>query len=143
MRRAIERRRDSCRGGLPAEQAAVKRAPRALVVDADRVLADLLDEWLGPLGIEVIHECGGGPGSGENYDMAIVDVPFPRQDGAMRIASVVKAHPATPILAVSAAFFSCIASCGAVARELGVACVLPKPLAREALLDAVRRLLQR
>lgn len=121
------------------------RASRALVVDADRALVDLLDEWLGTLGIEVIHEdlAGADPALGENYDMAIVDVPFPRHDGAGRIASVMKEHPATPILAVSAAFFPCVASCGAVARELGVACVLPKPLAREALLSAVRCLLQR
>ena len=121
----------------------MKPAARALVVDADRVLVDLLHEWLGTLGVEVIHEDVARSGGAGNYDIAIVDVPFPRQDGALRIASIMKEHPSTPILAVSAAFFSCVASGGALARELGVACVLPKPLTREALLGAVRRLLQR
>jgi DNA-binding response OmpR family regulator len=121
----------------------VKPAPRVLVVDVDRVLVDLLDEWLGALGIEVIDEGLGGSAGAAACDLAIVDVPFPRQEGARRLAGIVNAHPDTPILAVSAAFFPCVASCGALARELGVACVLPKPLAREALLSEVRRLLQR
>ena len=46
------------------------------------------------------------------------------------------------MIALSSNFFPGVESTGAVARELGVAAVLPKPVTREALVAAVRRVLQ-
>ncbi len=115
--------------------------PRVLVVDADPALAGLLDEWLAALGVSVDHESVAGAGSQQRYDLAIIDLPFPRQGGAERMARIAREHPDMPIIAVSAAFFPGIPPRGAVARELGVALVLPKPLSQRALFGAVGPLL--
>lgn len=111
------------------------------MVDADPALVALLDEWLDAVGIKVVDERAAGTDAGQRYQLAIVDVPFPRQDGMSRIARVASAYPGTPLIAVSAAFFPGVVCCGAVTRTFGVACALPKPVSREALLRAARRLL--
>jgi CheY-like chemotaxis protein len=49
----------------------------------------------------------------------------------------------TPVVALSSNFFARVEANGAVARALGVDAVLPKPLAREALIAAVRTLVPR
>jgi DNA-binding NarL/FixJ family response regulator len=56
---------------------------------------------------------------------------------------VVAQHPKTPVLALSSTFYARVDCHGAVARALGVDCVLPKPASREALTNAVRNLLPR
>jgi CheY-like chemotaxis protein len=112
-----------------------------LVVDADCSLAGLLDEWLGSVGCQVSHHAGRSAEEGETYDLVIVDVPFPRQGGVDLISRLTRRHPTTPILALSSTFFAGIDCCGPVARGLGVACVLPSPASREALIGAVRRFL--
>ena len=116
-------------------------APRVLVIDADRALIGLLDEWLGELGCSVVHGFTGD--SAGRFDLAIVDVPYPRHGGVDLVGRVAARHPATPILALSSTFFARIECHGPVARALGVACVLPKPATREALTNAVRNLLPR
>jgi CheY-like chemotaxis protein len=112
-----------------------------LVVDVDAALTGLLAEWLAPLGVEVREERDAVPGA--RYDLLIVDLPFPRQDAARRVERVMHEHPDTPIIAVSAAFFSNVVCCGAMACTLGVVGVLPKPVPREDLLSIVQRLLHR
>jgi CheY-like chemotaxis protein len=116
-------------------------APRVLVVDADCALFGLLAEWLGAEGCEVVQAAGDDAGAAERFDLVIVDVPFPRQGGVDLTARIMKRHPMTPILAMSSTFFGRIECCGPVARALGVACVLPTPLSRQALVDAARRFL--
>ena len=116
-------------------------APRRVrLVDADLIWRDLLGQWLSTLECTVVPEPTDDAGPPPAADLVIVDVPFPRQavDLVRRIACQ---HPNTPILALSANFFSGIECCGAVARALGVDCVLPKPATREALAAAVRRVL--
>ena len=81
--------------------------------------------------------------AGERFDVAIVDVPFPRHGGVDLIQRVATAHPSAPIVALSSAFFADVSWYGAVARGLGVACALPKPVAHEALTNAIRNLLPR
>jgi DNA-binding NarL/FixJ family response regulator len=58
------------------------------------------------------------------------------------IRRVTAQYPDIPILALSPTFFSNVKCGGNCARELGVAGVLPKPVARDALMDAIRDLLQ-
>jgi two-component system, OmpR family, response regulator len=131
---------------LPSAQQAAGpegSAPRVLLVEADTPLIELLDTWLAAEGWRVITESDDHPVATEPADLVIVDVPFPRQGGVDLIRRIASSHPMTPILALSSTFFAGIECCGPVARELGVACVLPQPASREALIQAVRRLLSR
>jgi DNA-binding response OmpR family regulator len=116
-------------------------APRILLIDADRALSGLLDEWLAAEGCVVAHEVP-ADGTGR-FDLVIVDVPFPRCGGVDLIERITNRHAATPILALSTAFFAGTACCGAVAHALGAACVLPMPASRDALISAVRRFVPR
>jgi DNA-binding NarL/FixJ family response regulator len=112
------------------------RAPCVLVINADSPLFGLLDTWLRAEGCVVLDErCA----AAEPVDLVIVDVPFPRQAGVDWIRQIAQRHPMAPILAVSSTFIAGIECCGPVARALGVACVLPNPVSREALTQAVRR----
>jgi CheY-like chemotaxis protein len=116
--------------------------PRVLVVDTDRVLCGLIEEWLGGCGCEcsvLAQDADDGPV--QEADVVVVDVPFPRQGGLDLLQRVASRHPGTPIVALSSTFFAGVESSGALARSLGVAAVLPKPVAREALIRAVKDLL--
>jgi DNA-binding NarL/FixJ family response regulator len=108
------------------------------VLNADSPLFGLLDAWLGADGCVVLDERAAATGT---VDVVIVDVPFPRQTGVDWIRHIAQQHPMAPILALSSTFIAGIECCGPVARALGVACVLPNPVSREALTRAVRRLL--
>jgi CheY-like chemotaxis protein len=116
-------------------------APRVLVIDADRALMGLLDEWMRALGCTVVHGAGGEAEG--RFQLVIVDVPYPRQGGVDLVARVAARHPQTPILALSSTFFARVECHGPVAQALGVDCVLPKPATRDALTNAVRNLLPR
>ena len=114
--------------------------PRVLVVDADPALCELLQEWLVAAGYAAGDEGSGGPDLARP-DAIIVDVPFPRHGGLGTLRRIEAEHPATPIIVLSPTFFTSIDSEGTVARKLGVAVVLPNPVRREALIDALARLL--
>lgn len=116
------------------------RARRVLVVDADPALLGLLEEWLSGQGLSVVAD-GTDEAAADGFDLAVVDVPFPRHGGLCRLRRVAESYPGVPILALSSNFFAGIASTGMAARTLGVAGALPKPLSREALLAAVGKLL--
>jgi DNA-binding response OmpR family regulator len=116
---------------------------RVRVVDADDVLFDLIAEWLAAAGHGVIPENAGADSANGRIDLVIVDVPFPRRGGLELLRRLAAEHPRTPILALSSTFFSGVGGNEAVARALGVAGVLPKPLKREALIAAVEDLLAR
>lgn len=126
-------------GGSTNELTAA-RAPRVLVVDADAALYGLIDAWLAAEGCEVL-DARADPGGA--VDLVIVDVPFPRQAGVDWVRPLAQRHPMAPILALSSTFIAGIDCCGPVARALGVACALPNPVSREALVNSVRRLLAR
>lgn len=127
----------------PTVVAGVPREPRILVVDTDRALLGLLGEWLDLCGCQLVSEQDAGGGQDDPYALLIVDVRNPRCGGIDLLQKLARAHPGTPIIALSSTFFPGIDSTGGVARTLGVACVLPKPVARESLINAVRSLLHR
>lgn len=106
---------------------------RARVLDADPALAGLLEEWLAEAGC-VIAPDGAA-------DLIVVDVPIPRWGGAEALRRLAGEHAGTPILALSSNFLPGVGGSATVARALGVAAVLPKPVTREALLGAVEKLL--
>ena len=114
---------------------------RVLVADADCALFGLLEEWFAASGWQLAGACGPGDASVDGYDLIVVDVPFPRQGAAM-LKALATEHPGTPIIALSSNFFPGVESTGAVARELGVAAVLPKPVTRAALMAVAQRALK-
>lgn len=119
---------------------------RVLIVDTDQPTFQLFEEWLEAEGIQAVdaHRNGSATvadGARSYCDVALVDVPFPRDQGSSLLQAVAIEHPGTPILALSSAFFANVACSGPCARQLGVAGVLPKPVTREALIAAVRALL--
>lgn len=110
-------------------------APRVLVLGADAATFGLLGEWLAADGWQV--ETQAPPGSAPA--LALIDVPYARDGCAEQVRTIARAHPDTPLLALSPTLFGSVLCDGDCARKLGVAGVLPKPVAREALLAAVRR----
>jgi DNA-binding response OmpR family regulator len=114
---------------------------RILVADADCALFGLLEEWFAASGWQLAGACQPAEAPPDDYDLILVDVPFPRED--LEVLNLLRhEHPGTPIIALSTNFFPGVESTGAVARDLGVAAVLPKPLTREALLAAARRIVK-
>lgn len=105
---------------------------RILVVDADPALQALLEEWLADLGCRVVND---------EPQLIVVDLHRPRQRGADALKQLRARYPGTALVALSSNFFAGVEANGAVARALGVDAVLPKPLAREALVGALRGLL--
>lgn len=105
-----------------------------IVVDADPALRDLLQEWLQPLGHRVREE-------GTRADLVVVDIPYPRNCGADVLQRVAREHPRAPRLVLSSGFFPGVDCGGGVARDLGVAGVLPKPLTQDRLVATVQQLL--
>ena len=123
------------------------RAVRVLAVDVDPDLSGLLDEWLDPRAtITPATTVAGLPDdgwTGDPYDLIVVDVHHPRRHGTESLRRIAREHPATPVVAVSSHFFPGVEASSALARSLGVAAVLAKPVQRDALLSAIDRLLAR
>lgn len=130
---------DGTRAAAPPESA----PHRVLLLDTDAALIALVEEWLGAEGCVLVPETPGPGTPMPGCDLAIVDVPFARQGGDERVRQIAREQPGTPIVALSTAFFPGVDTCGSVARALGVDCVLAKPATRQALTQAVRRLLAR
>lgn len=118
-------------------------APLIRVIDADRATLDLLQEWLTSAGFAIANGNEGDSAASGPAALAIVDVPFTRHGGPEVIRRVAAQYPGIPIIALSSTFFSNVKCGGNCARALGVAGVLPKPVARDALIDAIRNLLRR
>ena len=114
--------------------------PAVLVVDADPDTLTLLREWLTAAGWDVADAatCGDAP---MDVNLVLIDLAFPRRgDAASSQRRIPPVYAGVPVLALSATFHASVAPWGEVARSLGVAGVLPKPIRREALVAAVRHL---
>jgi DNA-binding response OmpR family regulator len=113
---------------------------RALLVDVEPPLAALIAEWLAEIRVEACCEAMHAARD-RAVDLVVVDLPYPRREGARRLRAIATALPDAPILALSPTFFAGVAASGSVARDLGAAAVLPAPVGRAALVAAVHRLL--
>lgn len=109
--------------------------PSVLIVGADATLFELLSEWLAAAGIDVQED------EQARCDLVLVDVAFPRAGVCERFRSLMALHEGRPVVVLSSSFFANVDRAGPCARELGVSAVLPKPVAREALLETLRPLL--
>jgi CheY-like chemotaxis protein len=107
---------------------------RILVADADPALRGLLAEWLAEEGCRVVDD---------DPDLIVVDLPLSKPAGTTLVRQLATRHPGKPLIALSSNFFAGVEANGSVARALGVHAALPKPLARAALLGALRKLLPR
>jgi len=112
--------------------------PAVLVVDADRDTLALLREWLSDAGWVVLDDATRDPNVA--VQLVLLDLAFPRHGAASVLQRMALEHQGTPVLALSAMFHASIEPRGEVARSLGVAGVLPKPIRRDTLVDAVRQL---
>ena len=117
----------------------MQQKQRILVVEPDDQILGLLKRWLGEAGYAVVVETSLRPpravGNGENPHLVIIDVPEPL--GADKVIESVRQVHAGAILLLSARFRQGMGSSSAVARQLGVRNVLPKPFTRDELLSAV------
>jgi CheY-like chemotaxis protein len=129
-------------GELVHGPTAATQPRRVLVADLDSATGPLIEEWLVAAGHSVVAEGAAGSGPSEPFDVAIIDLPYPRQGGFERLRRLALDHPGTPILVLSPTFFERVACFGACAAALGVAGVLPMPVARDALVSAVERVAQ-
>ena len=118
---------------------------RALIVvdEADDLIRELLERWLGEAGYRVLSRdalATPDPASPVTPQLVIVDVPDPRSARTL-IRSVQHAY-ASPVLALSARFRRGLVMSRSVAARLGVRAVLPKPFTRGELLRAVSELIR-
>lgn len=109
------------------------------VANADGMTFGLLREWLQAAGYRVASGRSGDADTNERAVVTIVDVPFSRHGAAELLERVARDFPDEPMVALSATFFSNVSCGGPCARRLGVAGVLPKPVARDVLLAAIER----
>ena len=121
---------------------------RILIADDDPILREVIREYLAPEGYSLTLVEDGQQAlkaaKTERFDLIITDMVMPNLDGIELLQALGRTTPETPVLGMSAG----IAGCNAdvllrAASAVGAVSVLRKPLQREALLEAVRDLLQR
>lgn len=110
-----------------------------MLADIDPVFEPLISQWLRDEGLQVLADT---PVPAQRVDLLLVDLPFPRQGASPRLQALGRAHPGTPVLALSPTLLPGVPPRGDVARQLGVAAVLSMPVTREGLLAAVRGVLE-
>jgi CheY-like chemotaxis protein len=117
-------------------------APAVLLLGIEPATAGLFDEWLTRDGLRVLQQARPRTGTHERVALIVIDLAFPRRDGARQLHQLAQAWPGVPVLALSSTFLPGVAAQGEVARQLGAAAVLAAPVARDALRGAVAQLLQ-
>jgi DNA-binding response OmpR family regulator len=115
-----------------------RNMPSILIIEHDDLMRDLLNEWLSESGYDVrtrtLHEAL----TNDHADLVIVDVCMPRHVGAAIVRALQRAHPDTPVIAMSGRFRAGLSASSSAARALNARKLLAKPFTREELLSAVR-----
>lgn len=111
---------------------------RVLVLDSDALTQSMIGEWLDADGWQVLEPAIDKPPI--DLDLVVVDLPFPRAGALDALQAVRQEYPGVPLIVISSTVFANVGCCGPCAESLGVSGVLPKPVSREALIGAVRRL---
>jgi DNA-binding response OmpR family regulator len=109
-----------------------------VIYEDDYLTRTLLREWLSEAGYRVRRGTLRDASHEWTADLVIVSVYMPKHAGALWARDFEKAHPGTPLIAISGQFRSGLSSDGATAQSLGVRHVIAKPLLRRDLLEAVR-----
>jgi two-component system, OmpR family, response regulator len=117
---------------------------RALLIDDDLRLAELLNEYLGQHGVEVVHALDGPKGltrvEQEAFDLVLLDLTMPGMDGLEVCKRIRKQHSSLPILMLTARGDE---TDRVVGLELGADDYLPKPFSPRELLARMRAVLRR
>jgi CheY-like chemotaxis protein len=116
----------------------MSNARNVLVLETDQATRSLFVEWLNGEGWQVVDTSaadGAAPPS-----LIVLELAFLREGGLQPLAEAKLRYPGVPILVVSPTVFASVDCCGPCADALGVSGVLPMPIARETLIEAVLRL---
>jgi DNA-binding response OmpR family regulator len=117
---------------------------RALLIDDDHRLAELLSEYLGQHGVEVVHAADGPRGLSrveqEAFDVVLLDLTMPGMDGLEVCQRIRKQHASLPVLMLTARGDE---TDRVVGLELGADDYLPKPFSPRELLARMRAVLRR
>jgi CheY-like chemotaxis protein len=111
---------------------------RVLVLDSDALTQSMISEWLDADGWQVLEPAADPPPG--DLGLVVVDLPFPRAGSLDPLQQVRQEYPDVPVLVISSTVFGNVGCFGPCAQALGVSGVLPKPVSREALIGAARRL---
>jgi two-component system phosphate regulon response regulator OmpR len=116
---------------------------RALIIDDDETLAEMLSEYLGGRDFEVVarHRAGAGLEAlaDESFDAVILDVMLPDLDG-FEVCKRIREHSNIPILMLTARGDE---TDRIVGLEIGADDYLPKPFSPRELLARLRAVLRR
>jgi CheY-like chemotaxis protein len=116
----------------------MSKARNVLVLGTDQATRSLFVEWFDEEGLQVVE-----PSSGDEaapLSLVVLELPFLRDGGLQPLAEAKLRYPEVPIVVVSPTVFASVGCSGPCAAALGVAGVLPKPIARATLIEAVHRL---
>jgi two-component system OmpR family response regulator len=116
---------------------------RALLIDDDRRLAELLSEYFAPHGVEIVHAIDGSVGltrvEQEGFDVVLLDLTMPGLDG-LEVCRRIRQRHAVPIVMLTARGDE---TDRVVGLELGADDYLPKPFSPRELLARIRAVLRR
>ncbi len=119
--------------------------PRILLIDDEPQIRSMLTQVLTRAGYEVTEAANGAEGIRSFHeapaDLVITDLIMPGQDGIEAIIELRRQSPTVKIIAVSGGGRIGAQEYLWMARNLGAAVTLDKPVERQRLLDEVRALL--
>ena len=116
----------------------MSKARNVLVLETDRTTRSLFVEWLNAEGWQVVETSPADAAA--PLSLIVLELAFLREGGLQPLAEAKLRYPGMPIVVVSPTVFASVGCCGPCAASLGVAGVLPKPIARATLIEAVHRL---
>jgi DNA-binding response OmpR family regulator len=114
---------------------------RIVIYEEDYLTRTLLRQWLCGAGYDICLGTVRDTNCKPTADLIIVSVYMPKQSGALWISDIKRAHPGTPLIAISGQFRSGLSAGGATAQSLGVQQVIAKPLVHRDLLEAVQAII--
>lgn len=110
------------------------------VYESDDLMYGLLCEWLRGAG-HIVRDSARTDRQMPRADIVIVSVSGSKREIEPLVRGVRRANPGAPIVALSSQIRLGLSSNGVLARELGVARVMAKPLTRQQLVAAVDEIL--
>jgi CheY-like chemotaxis protein len=113
-------------------------ARNVLVLETDPATRSLFVEWFDGEGWQVVDPSSADAAAPPS--LVVLELAFLREGGLQPLAEAKLRYPGVPIIVVSPTVFASVGCCGPCAAALGVAGVLPKPIARATLIEAVHRL---
>jgi len=113
-------------------------ARNVLVLGADPATRSLFGEWLDEEGFRIVDPSS--PDAAAPLSLVVLELPFLREGELPPLAEAKLRYAGVPIVVVSPTVFASVGCCGPCAAALGVAGVLPKPMTRATLIEALHRL---